>query len=346
MERRSTTFTVALCISLIVHMLGLSAMAWWFVAHTPPPKLAAIDRWKVLTAQLDKVPPRLPTAPPPPPPRMKKKQPPPKFDQEKPQEMPRDDSGEANGTGTANRSTPGIKPMQAPKGYEQADLMRDLPDDAMIDPNSPLPAAAGEKVGTNARPKSSAQAGRYTPDFVAESLAPADPNADVSKPLAMEKGIGPMPLTMAANAPVPSGSPQPVTKAAPANQSQLAVPQAIRGHHATSSDAESVAFAKAESVTLQAGKVEGRHGLKVTPRIPRLGLASEHDLDVLGELHMVIGALADADGNVIDVEILQSSGSPNIDRDYENSVYNWTFEAPKDKDGHPLENKWTINIVD
>jgi hypothetical protein len=340
MQKRSTLFTFCLCTSLTLHVLGLSALAWWYVAYTPPPKWAAIDREKLMIQAMSQ--PKT-NRPPPPPEQKKRKRPPlPKFEESTPQQAPKDDSGETNGKGTANRSTPGDRPMKANNGYEQADLMRDNPDPLQLDPNSLLPAAAGAQVGSNANRQSTASKGQYTPDFVAESKALTDPQSDPTKPITTHEGIGPLPVTPAEkdNAPAPSGTPTPVV--ATANGRQNEVPQAIKGHRAVSGDTESVAFAKANSLVIHDGKVEGRQGLKVSTKIPIFGDASRHDAEIMENFHLVLGAQVDADGNVSDVIILHSSGSPNIDLDYQNCIFNWTFEPPKDKAGHPMAAQWAI----
>jgi hypothetical protein len=344
MRQRSLLFTFALCTSLTAHLLGLSALAWWYVAHTPPPRLAAIDREKLMIEAMNRPrdnPP--PSRLPPPPPAHKKKPPPPKFQLQDPSQMPRDDSGEAAGKGTANRSTPGAHPMLAAKGYEQANLMRDNPDPLLLDPNSQMPAAAGAATGTNASKQSVAMAGHYTPDFVAESQAIADPNADASKPITAQKGVGPLPLTIADkdNLPAPNGEKKPAALAT-ANARQTAVAKALRGRRAISSDADSVAFANANSDTFRDGRIEGRQGLRVSPKRVVFGDASSNDAEVMGGFRLVIGAWVDADGNVTDDVILQSSGSSNIDQDYKTSIYGWTFEPPKDKAGHPMATQWAI----
>jgi TonB family protein len=340
MGQRSPLLTFALCTSLTVHLLGLSALAWWYVAHTPPPKLAAIDREKLMIDAMNA--PRS-KPPPPPPPATKKKLPRPKFDPPQPSAMPKDDSGEALGKGTANRSTPGERPMQATKGYEQADLMRDAPDPLLLDPSSPEPAAAGAVVGGNGSKQSLAMTGHYTPDFVAESQAIADPNADAPKPISTRKGVGPLKLPVAEkqNVPIPSGEKKAAPKPA-ANARQTEVAKALKGRRAISSDADSVAFANANSTTFHDGRMEGRQGLRVSPKRVVFGDASTHDAEVMGGFRLVIGAWVDADGNVTDAVILQSSGSPNIDLDYQRSIYDWTFEPPKDKAGHPTATQWAI----
>jgi hypothetical protein len=116
----------------------------------------------------------------------------------------------------------------------------------------------------------------------------------------------------------------------------------VRGRQATASDTESVPFAKDATVTFRAGRMDARKGLNVQLFTPRFGLASENDLYAMGDLRLVLGAHVRPDGSVSLVEVLQSSGSSNVDLDCERAVYAGTFETRKDKDGHPMATLWTV----
>jgi TonB family protein len=149
---------------------------------------------------------------------------------------------------------------------------------------------------------------------------------------------------MAADPPKPGEGPRP----APAPAIDRAptpkpVQKEIVGHRATVSDTESVPFAKADSVTFVAGKLEGRQGVRVRTTQPRYGDASIHDSEIIGDQPTVFGTTVDRDGNVIDVQILQSSGSTNIDQDRKNAVWNWILEPKRDTNGH-LICTWVINF--
>jgi TonB family protein len=340
MKERNPSLTISLCASLIAHGLGLVAMAWWYIEHTPLPHLAPINRYQVMVDQMSRK--MNQEQPPKPRPEQKKPRPKPEDKVQKPNDTHKDDSGEANGTGTANRSTSGQQPMQANAGYEQADLMKDadkFADDAF------LPASAGSTQSNNSDKQKSPKAGTYAPQFVAQA---APQNDAVARPVvapASSNGPGPFPKPQAPQGAVPmeSGTKNPVNNVPVA---QLPTPKPvqkeIRGHRATQSDTESIALAKTNSLTFKAGKVEGRKGLKVQSTMPRFGLASEVDIEQLGGVHTVLEARVDADGNVLDVQIVQTSGSNNIDEDCKRAVYNWIMEPAKDKDGHPTDFLWTI----
>jgi TonB family protein len=111
MGRQNSSLTFSLCASILVHALILYLMAWWYIRHPAPIRFAAFAAPKQLAPIIIRTPP----PPPPPPPK----------DFSQANRMPiRDDSGEANGKGTANRSTPGDRPMEARQGLEQANLTR------------------------------------------------------------------------------------------------------------------------------------------------------------------------------------------------------------------------------
>jgi hypothetical protein len=316
-------------VSLLAHGLGLASMAWWFVLHTRPPKLAPLDKLQVLVDSMDRPtlipPPKAAEKPAPPKEQAKlivQKKPPIEYDKPKPDDH-HDDSGEANGKGEANRSTDGKRPMQANANVmEQADLMKDAKKFA---DNAILPASKGEITGNNALPQKQ-------PNKAAEAANDAKSQND-SKAVAMatdptKPGIGPAPT------PAASASHLPTPKA---------VQKQIVGHRATVSDTESVPFAKADSMNFVDGKLEARQGVKVRTTQPRYGDASIHDYEIIGDQPTIFGATVDRDGNVVDVQILQSSGSSNIDQDRKIAVWNWILEPKKDKDGH-LIGTWVINF--
>jgi len=343
MRRDNHTLTVSLCISLMVHGLGLSALAWWVIMTTPPPKVAAIDRRQFLSQMLADEMQQPPKLPPPPKPKSAKPIP---HEFKESEDSLRDDSGEAKGVGTANRSTTGDRPMQAHRGTEQADLMKNNPDKFTED--SPLPASAGKTDGDNANTLKSPKAGTYTPDFFAEANTLNDPSQNVPFTPLTDNGKRPMPATAS---PKPAGAAASGTKTPVANApiAKTVTPKSdlkeIRGHKAQMSDSESIAYSNDHPGVFSDGKIEGRKGLKVKTTIPRLGYASQVDLQALGGVNAVLGVKVDVDGTVLDVEVLKSSGSANIDEDLKVAVLNgWTLESEKDKDGNPICLYWTIRF--
>jgi hypothetical protein len=333
MARRDTSIAPALCVSLLAHGLGLAAMAWWYIEHTPAPKLAALDKLQVLVDSMDRARPTPPPNPPPNPPDkpappkeqpklIVQKKPPIEYEKPRPEDH-HDDSGEANGKGTANRSTDGKQPMQANANeLEQADLMKDA---NKFSENALLPASKGALVGNNALPQKEPSKGAQAEKT---TQSPTDPTAVAMAVDQTKPGIGPPPSPAVSASHLPT--PKPMQKQ-------------IVGHRATVSDTESVPFAKADSVNFVAGKLEARQGVKVRTTEPRYGDASIHDYEIIGDQPTIFGTTVDRDGNVVDVQILQSSGSTNIDQDRKIAVWNWILEPKKDKDGH-LIGTWVINF--
>ena len=346
MRRSNHSLSIALCISLIAHGLGLSALAWWVVMTTPPPKVSAVDQDTLLTkliareiAQADK--PKIEKEKPP----LPKPKPRPK-EREHPPDPLKDDSGEATSVGTANRSTTGHKPMQAEHGAMQADLMNSTAD--LFDETSALPSSAGQVDGSNSTAAKSPKAGTHTPDFITDASVGTVATFSLPTIPTTTDGTRPVPVatTTKETSTTASGAhnPLPNVPIAKAVISKSQTKQ-IRGHKAQLSDSESIAFSNAHPGIFRDGKLEGRKGLKVKTTIPRLGYASQLDVESLGRLVAVLGVTVDVDGSVLDVEILKSSGSPNIDEDLKLAVLNdWTLESEKDKDGRPLSLYWTIRF--
>jgi hypothetical protein len=350
--KKNHTLTLALCISLMAHGLGLSALAWWVVLTTPPPKLAAIDREKLIITQIgreiaaiEKVkppPPPPPPAPPPPEPKPRQK---PRENFQKPQDHFKDDSGEHNGTGTANRSNKGDQPMQAHQGYEQADLMH--PNAKKFDENSPAPASAGKPEDTIAGVKQPSRAGQIESEsdkLVANTDNIAAHAAAVA--MASDQGTRPVPkleIGKPASA-VPSGDPnshavRPIAK--PPNPQASGLKE-LAGHKAEESDTDSMAFAKVPTTVFRNGKLEGRKGLKVTTKQVRFTAVSEREWFALGYPRTVFGVRVDDKGIPQNVIVLESSGSNYVDDDRKQSLYEWTLEPEKDKDGKVVDYLWTV----
>ena len=282
MSRRNPILTFSLCASLIVHGLALSAVAWWVIEHTPAPKLAALDRSQILLEQMLKsTPPPQPRVPP----AKKSKPPEPKKTFEKPDQKLKDDSGETNGRGTANRSTAGLNPMQAREGPEQADLMKQAD---KFDDDAFLPASKGSQTGGNAASPKSPAAGVFSESLATHSKPPVDLKNTLAADLPVPRTPGNLPVAEIAKptAATASGAKNPMSNVP---VSQVPTPKSVQkevvGHRATVSDSESMAPAAENHLVFRAGKVEGREGLKVKTSQPRYSDASVHDIEVIGDAH-------------------------------------------------------------
>jgi TonB family protein len=358
MKRSNPTQTFALCTALVVHLLGMSGMAWWYVHTTPNPYLPPLDKWKILALIPTMAKPVQPVQPPPPPAPKKQQQPPPPPPKPKAHPIPKpddrndplkDDSGEDNTHGTANRSSPGEKPMQARQSaLEQADLMRALlRDKLLIDPAAPNPAAAGEIDGSNDPRQLASSAGVQQPDFVEKSEA--TPQADPSLPMTARKpeGPGPMPRQNALkeNRPAPTGTSTPTPNAKPTATTENKAPaRAVRGRLAAPSDTDSAPFAREASFDFKNGRMVARDGLKVKFAQPRFLDASTNDLMMMGSTEIVLQVEIDPSGQTDNAEVTKSSGSSNVDQDVKICMYACEFAPAKDKDGHPKRTVWTVTL--
>ena len=90
----------------------------------------------------------------------------------------RDDSGEANGKGTANRSTPGERPMEARQGLEQANLSPS----ATPTENNPKQDDMNESVQAGAPVAGKAPAAANAAELGAGPPAIAPPNTGGNQP--------------------------------------------------------------------------------------------------------------------------------------------------------------------
>jgi hypothetical protein len=342
-RRSNPTLTAALCTSLTAHGLALSAVAWWFVRHAPPPWAAPFTH-----ADLDRVVLPEPVLPPVHP---RPKRRPPQLPIPAEDDQPfKDDSGEHGGHGTANRSTPGAKPMLANRAADQADLMHArLDDPSLIDPTAANAAQSGQVARDDAAPLSTdpAQRGAYHPDFVAQAT-PAPTAAGEAAPRPSRK-VGPLPPTPALAVPaedddappVVSGTRDATARASPAVAPPPAARQAA-GRVAAPSDTDSQAFSADADHTFEPGRVDARNGMKVQLVDPVFGEASRTDLWALGGLHAAYGLRIRPDGTVADVQVVRSSGSANVDEDCKRALWLGVCEPDKDKAGHPVATVWVI----
>jgi hypothetical protein len=115
----------------------------------------------------------------------------------------------------------------------------------------------------------------------------------------------------------------------------------IHGHDSTASNTESMPFSPSDNaVTFHAGRVEGRRGKEVQLERLVLGMASENDVESMGDLHAVFAVHVRADSTISLVETVRSSGSGYVDEDCIRTLYRSRFPADTDKGGHPVQTVW------
>jgi TonB family protein len=107
---------------------------------------------------------------------------------------------------------------------------------------------------------------------------------------------------------------------------------------APQSDTDSDPFTTKGSVKFKQGSTEVQFGRKHTIVHPQFGLGAQTDLLQLRQPVVLILALhLDETGSVRHVDILQSSGSDNIDEACKTAAYQWKLEPTKDKNGKPIK---------
>jgi TonB family protein len=120
----------------------------------------------------------------------------------------------------------------------------------------------------------------------------------------------------------------------------------LAGDPGEKSESESDAFSHVGNAVFQAGQLEARFGRKVKTVRPNFSLSGRIDLSNMYQQSMQLEVHTDADGKATDVEVLQSSGSNNIDEPVRLAMYRWWFEPPKDRNGKPKADVmvWTISF--
>lgn len=112
------------------------------------------------------------------------------------------------------------------------------------------------------------------------------------------------------------------------------------------SDSESDAFSHEGSVVFDGGRLEARFGRQIKTVRPNFSLSGRMDLWNMVNPSVQLEVHADINGNPTDVEVLQSSGSGNVDEPVRLAVYQWWFEPPKNRFGKPMSDVmvWTISF--
>jgi TonB family protein len=109
------------------------------------------------------------------------------------------------------------------------------------------------------------------------------------------------------------------------------------GDPAPMSESESDAFSRIGSINVKNGKVEARLGRSFKSVKPRLSLKGELDAISIAKPIVEMKVLVDETGKVIDVKVLRSSGSNEIDLPTTTAMYKWWIEPAKDKSGKAVK---------
>jgi periplasmic protein TonB len=232
--------------------------------------------------------------------------------------------GEDQATGdAANASPPGEPLQQAPQADQvQADLSLD-PDGTgqaspQADPQPPAPEPLVEPEQDAQEPVDPVEVEQPEPPAMVEA-----PLVDEQAPVPSIEPQ-PEPLAMAQATPPPALAPTP--------QAVASVP----GDPSPQADTESDAFSREAYVEFSRGRTHVQLGRKNKIIRPRLTLYGLVDLVTRAKPSLVLEIRIDASGDVRDVQILRSSGSPDVDQACRVAAYQWWFEPRTDAQGQPL----------
>ncbi|MDB5354088.1 MAG: TonB family protein [Phycisphaerales bacterium] len=159
---------------------------------------------------------------------------------------------------------------------------------------------------------------------------------DVARPKAdpADKPTKPTPPTQVATA---VSQPQQVPPRPSTGDGRAPGPDRPAADPAQESDSESDAFQKTASADLfQDGKLEVRKGRKVKTTRPHILLGGQVSLIAMGQATVVLKISIDETGKVTGADILQSSGSNDVDQPCRVAVYDWWFEPTRNKAGRPV----------
>ncbi|HWE92437.1 MAG TPA: energy transducer TonB [Tepidisphaeraceae bacterium] len=165
----------------------------------------------------------------------------------------------------------------------------------------------------------------------------ARPHAEVAdKP---SKPAAPVQVAMA-NPPVTQAPPRVAT--GDGRAPGVAKPQA---DPAQESDSESDPFQKAITADLlRDGKLEIRKGRKIKTTRPHILLGGQVSLYAMANAAVVLKISIDETGKVTGADIIQSSGSADVDQPCRVAVYDWWIEPTHDKSGKPVPDVLVFTI--
>ncbi|HET7093920.1 MAG TPA: TonB C-terminal domain-containing protein [Thermomicrobiales bacterium] len=204
--------------------------------------------------------------------------------------------GSPGATGQAANASEGDLPAVGPKNDQaQALLSRDsiagrIGDDSVM---SVLPRASREAANVASSAAASA----------ASAVAFGPPQADDA-----------------------SASPRPTHQ--PPVRASMASSDHPGADSAPMSDSESDLFTPNTQIDFRTGRVDARLGRKVTTVRPQLSLADQYDLMTMLSPHIQVRLHINRDGSIRKVDIIESSGSANVDEAMRIALYQWTF-APE-----------------
>jgi TonB family protein len=98
------------------------------------------------------------------------------------------------------------------------------------------------------------------------------------------------------------------------------------------------------TMDFRSGSTTVRAGRKHKLVRPRLTLDAKLDLATLGSTYVVLGMRLDAAGNVVNSEVVRSSGSGSLDQIVKVTSYEWWFEPARDASNQPAADAFQFVI--
>jgi TonB family protein len=270
--------------------------------------------------------------------------------------------GERTGQGEALNSLAGLEPYLGRKGpQDQAPLSRDPIGNGQLADDPQKATALKEGVDAPMPASIAGDSGSPAPFGVADASEMKQP-ALVAKPplkavIIEEKPPAPQPsdipvvaqkveekaavavaVAQAEKTPHPALSPRSSGEGKNAENRPAAVNTGgIAGDPSPMSESESDAFSRMGTIQVRNGRVDARLGRDFKSVKPRLSLKGELDAISIAKPVVEMSVLVDETGKVIDVKVLRSSGSNEIDLPTTTAMYKWWIEPAKNKQGKPVK---------
>jgi TonB family protein len=246
--------------------------------------------------------------------------------------------GATQGKGEALNSLEGLEPFVGRLGpQDQAPLSRDPVGNGKL-ADDPEMTALHEGADMPVPPSIAGSAAASAPfgaGNATEMMQPAVVARPSVKPIAIEEK-GHAPQETVAVAPVQASAAGTGANSSP----QAAAPAASggpAGDPAPMSESESDAFSRMGSIAVRNGRVEARLGRSFKSVKPRLSLKGELDAMSIVKPIVEMKISVDETGKVIDVKVLRSSGSNEIDLPTTTAMYKWWIEPARDKEGKAMK---------
>jgi TonB family protein len=199
------------------------------------------------------------------------------------------------------------------------------PDDQSARAASPPPQATAQSTGPRTDKKPTDDPDNST-----------DPNATAAK----------ADNSPPAQTPTPPDEPAPDAMAATDmdGDGATAARAAAPGDPAQRGRSDSDPFSTTADATFRDGREDVRLGFRYRITKPHILLKGWVDSFFIGSHTVTLELTCDTKGNVINVTILKSSGSTDIDEPSRLEAYNWWFEPPKDAKGTPQQRVFPFTL--